>query len=40
MRTFARAGVRHFLLASLVAPGGFASEVAKQILPELPRLLA
>ena len=40
MRTFARAGVRHFLLASLVAPGGFASEVAKRILPELPRLLA
>ncbi len=40
MRTFAGAGVRHFLLASLTDPEGFASEVAKQILPQLPGLLA
>ena len=39
MRSFARAGVRHFLLASLLEPGGFAGEVAKHILPELPGLL-
>jgi probable F420-dependent oxidoreductase len=39
MRTFARAGVRHFLLASLIEPEGFAREVAKQILPQLPGLL-
>ncbi len=39
MRSFAQAGVRHFLLASLVEPGGFASEVAKQILHELPSLV-
>jgi probable F420-dependent oxidoreductase len=38
MRTFARAGVRHFLLASLVEPGGFVGEVAKHILPQLPTL--
>jgi probable F420-dependent oxidoreductase len=40
MSTFARAGVRHFLLASLTASAGFASEVAKQILPELPGLVS
>jgi len=38
MRTFASAGVRHFLLASLVEPAGFAGEIAKHILPELPGL--
>jgi probable F420-dependent oxidoreductase len=40
MRNFAGAGVRHFLLASLIDPGGFAGEVAKQLLPELPNLVA
>jgi len=39
MRAFARAGVRHFLLAPLMEPGGFVDEVAKQLLPEVPALL-
>jgi probable F420-dependent oxidoreductase len=39
MQDFAQAGVRHFLLAPLSDPDGFADQVAGEILPKLPGLL-
>jgi alkanesulfonate monooxygenase SsuD/methylene tetrahydromethanopterin reductase-like flavin-dependent oxidoreductase (luciferase family) len=38
MRSFARAGARHFILAPLSDPEAFAERAAKEILPAVPGL--
>ena len=40
LAAFARAGARHFILVPLSGPGAFAERAAREILPELRRLLA